>query len=258
MHKRNTTILVILLLAGVAVFLYPAVSNYINNLNGSYAIEQMQRQLVNADVQKQRQLAETYNTQLSEAEPEGYEEILNLANGIMGTIQIPKIDVNLPIYHGTDEDVLTKGVGHLPNSAFPIGGEGNHAVLTGHTGLPSAKLFTDLVELSEGDTFYISILDELLAYEVDQIKVVLPSEGQDLAAVPGKDYCTLVTCTPYGINSHRLLIRGIRVEENQEAVVVLQQKDTVPTDMPWVTPAVTAGILGLFALVLAIRIRRKT
>ena len=138
---------------------------------------------------------------------------LNLAgDGMMGYIEIPEIDIYLPIYHGVSEEVLSKGIGHMPNSAFPIGGEGNHAVLTGHTGLPSAKLFTDLTELEEGDRFYIHILDLVLCYTVDQIKVVLPNEGQDLSIVPGKDYCTLVTCTPYGINSHRLLVRGIRTD----------------------------------------------
>lgn len=259
MRKRNTTLLVLLLLAGAGIFLYPAVSNFVNHLNGSYAIAQMQRQLVDADIAQQRQLARSYNARLTEGEPEGYEEILDLANGIMGSILIPKIDVNLPIYHGTDEDVLTKGVGHLPSSAFPIGGEGNHAVLTGHTGLPSAKLFTDLTELEEGDTFYIHILEETLAYQVDQIKVVLPSEGQDLTAVPGEDYCTLVTCTPYGVNSHRLLVRGHRVEAAEEVLVMLQ--DEAPTEgRTWILPAVTAGCILVLAMCIAAvrRRRRKT
>lgn len=256
MHKRKTVLLVLLMLAGAGIFLYPAVSNYINHLNGSYAIGQMQRQLVNADIEKQRSLAQDYNAQLADGEPEGYEQILDLADGIMGTIRIPEINVNLPIYHGTDEEVLTKGVGHLPTSAFPIGGEGNHTVLTGHTGLPSAKLFSDLTELEEGDTFYITVLEETLAYQVDQIKVVLPSEGQYLAAVPGKDYCTLVTCTPYGVNSHRLLIRGSRVETAQE-VFVPAQEETVGETGNWILPAVAAVMIPALIVILTVALRRK-
>ena len=131
----------------------------------------------------------------------------------MGYIDIPTIDAHLPIYHGTDEEVLAKGVGHVPDTAFPIGGIGNHSVLTGHTGLPSAKIFTDLTELAEGDLFYIHILNETLVYEVDQIQVVLPSQLDNLLPVADRDYCTLVTCTPYGINSHRLLVRGQRTTQ---------------------------------------------
>lgn len=207
---------IILLLAGAGILFYPVVSNAINQWKGSSAIDQMRKELTQEDIALQRSLAEEYNAELADGQPEGYDDILNLSNGMMGYIQIPKIQVNLPIFHGTDKEVLSKGVGHLPTSAFPIGGEGNHAVLTGHTGLPSAKLFTDLTELVAGDTFCISILDETLTYQVDQIKMVLPDEGQDLEAVPGEDYCTLVTCTPYGINSHRLLVRGSRIAVPQE------------------------------------------
>lgn len=217
MKKKITGILsVLLLLVGVAVMAYPAVSNFINQQNGSYAIaefESMVGQIGEEEIAEQLRLAREYNLAIAAGnQPEGYEDILNLAGGMMGYIEIPKINVYLPIYHGVSEEVLAKGIGHMPSSAFPIGGEGNHSVLTGHTGLPSAELFTDLIELQEGDLFYIHILDEILCYQVDQIKVVLPSEGQDLAIVPGEDYCTLVTCTPYGINSHRLLVRGTRAE----------------------------------------------
>lgn len=254
MQKRNSAVVLVLLLIGVAVLLYPAISDYVNHLNGSYAIEQMHKELVYADVEVQRKLAQDYNARLPEGKADGYEEILNLANGIMGSIRIPKIDVNLPIYHGTDEEVLTKGVGHLPNSAFPIGGEGNHAVLTGHTGLPSAKLFTDLTELKEGDTFQISILNETLSYEVDQIKVVLPSEGQDLAAVPGEDLCTLVTCTPYGINSHRLLVRGRRYFPEEEPIPVFSQTDQ--ENSAWFL-LFTTGLILLIPVLIIHRKRRK-
>lgn len=209
--RRKKTALVMLLLAGIGILLYPVISNLIHQCSGAAAIDRMRQALTQEDIAQQRSKAENYNAQLASGEPEGYEQILNLSDGIMGYIEIPKIQINLPIYHGTDTEVLKKGAGHLPTSAFPIGGEGNHAVLAGHSGLPSAKLFTDLTELAEGDVFYICILEDTLAYQVDQIKVVLPNEGQDLEAVPGEDYCTLVTCTPYGINSHRLLVRGHRI-----------------------------------------------
>lgn len=217
MGKRATILLcILLLLLGAAVFSYPIVSNAINQRNGSYAIQDLQNKLSEAgeeELARQRRMAEEYNAALlAGEEPEGYEEILNFTGGMMGYIRIPKIDVDLPIYHGTGEEVLAKGVGHMPESAFPIGGEGNHAILTGHTGHPSAELFTDLTKLETGDTFYIYILGETLTYEIDQIKVVLPTESQDLVPVPGEDLCTLITCTPYGINSHRLLVRGRRVE----------------------------------------------
>ena len=217
MKKKVPVILaVLLLIIGVGIMAYPAVSQFVNRQNGSYAITDFENQMKNLaqeEIQEQLRLAMEYNQAVASGEqPEGYEDILNLAGGMMGYIEIPEIDIYLPIYHGVSEEVLSKGIGHMPNSAFPIGGEGNHAVLTGHTGLPSAKLFTDLTELEEGDRFYIHILDLVLCYTVDQIKVVLPNEGQDLSIVPGKDYCTLVTCTPYGINSHRLLVRGIRTD----------------------------------------------
>ncbi len=206
----------LLLLIGGVVLAYPAVSNAVNQRNGSYVIDDLEKTLSQAgaeELARQRQLAESYNAALLDGqEPDGYEEILNFGVGTMGRIQIPKIQVDLPIYHGTSEDVLAKGVGHMPQSAFPIGGEGNHALLTGHTGHPSARLFTDLTKLETGDTFIISILGETLTYEIDQIKVVLPTESQNLVPIPGEDLCTLITCTPYGINSHRLLVRGRRVE----------------------------------------------
>lgn len=207
-------------LAGIAILAYPFVSNYINELHSSHAIQQLEQELENADdaeLKRQRELAEQYNESLrntgGSAEcPYDYNEILGFPGGIMGYIDIPAIGVHLPIYHGTDEDVLSKGIGHLPGTAFPIGGQGNHSVLTGHTGLPSAKLFTELTKLSVGDLFYIHILGEVLTYEVDQIKTVLPSEVGELLPTAGKDYCTLVTCTPYRVNSHRLLVRGHRVQ----------------------------------------------
>lgn len=262
MKKKSTILILLLLLIGVGVLAYPTVSNLVNQQHGSYAIQELQAELLTVEDEKiaeQRRLAEEYNAKLLGAVPadafssektdltEEYESILNFSGGMMGYLQIPKINVNLPIYHGTGEEVLAKGVGHMPESAFPIGGEGNHAVLTGHTGLPSAELFTDLTEMAEGDMFYISILNDTLAYEVDQIKVVLPSEGQDLTAVPGKDYCTLVTCTPYGVNSHRLLVRGKRAElPQQEAQQQLQQELEQQAGLPMAI--ITAAILLLAVL----------
>ena len=218
MGKRFWIIGILLLFLGLGVLLYPSVSGAVNRISGSYVIAEHQQQM---EGMEQEQLDEelaralAYNRQLLEqGEGKDYTRILDLGSGIMGYIRIPDIDVNLPIYHGVEDAVLSKGVGHLPESGFPVGGEGNHAVLTGHTGLPSAKLFTDIILLEEGDRFYIHVLDQVLCYQVDRIRVVLPTETQDLVPVAGKDYCTLITCTPYGVNSHRLLVRGERITES--------------------------------------------
>ena len=239
MGKKFTVLLYLFLAAGVIVLCYPTVSSAVNRRSGSYAIGQWQQDMgaLEDDVlEEQRLRAQRYNQELlAGEEPEGYEECLNLGNGMMGYIRIPKIGVELPIYHGVEEDTLARGVGHLPGTALPIGGQGTHAVLTGHTGLPSARLFTDLTELQEGDLFCIFTLDEALCYQVDQIQVVLPSEGEALAPQPGQDYCTLVTCTPYGINSHRLLVRGSRVI----------QEEAVPAGETPEQPGRTVGLIWL-------------
>lgn len=241
----------VLLLAGVGVLAYPFVSDYINQLHGSYVIQALQEQVgqaTNEQLAEQRRLAQDYN-----ADPKNsfvsYQDILDYGGGIMGYIDIPSIDVHLPIYHGVDSDVLAKGVGHLPESDFPIGGEGCHAVLTGHTGLPGAHLFTDLTELCEGDEFYIHILEQELVYRVDQITVVLSHETGDLAPQADKDYCTLVTCTPYGINSHRLLVRGARVKSEQTPVTEEPVEAKTTGNWVWLlvaAPAVPLGILVVF------------
>lgn len=204
-----------LLVLGIGVLCYPWASRLVNSRSTAAAMEIFHQSLMQTDMVLQRSLAESYNARLLRSETaEGeYEEILNIWGGIMGRLNIPKIQVSLPIYHGIDEEVLRKGAGHLPGSAFPIGGKGNHAVLTGHTGLPGAYLLTDLRKLETGDTFRIDILGESLTYQVDSIRVVLPEEAEALTPIPDEDLCTLVTCTPYGINSHRLLVRGKRVEE---------------------------------------------
>lgn len=259
MSKKTVTILSILLLVlGLAIVCYPAVSDFVNGLNGSYAIARLQRIMDSTgtvEQKAQRALAEGYNRALLSGEEDGYDSILNISDGMMGYLEIEKIKVDLPIYHGVGEDVLAKGVGHMPESAFPIGGEGNHAVLTGHTGLPSARLLTDLTKLEEGDGFSIHILGQELCYQVDQIKVVLPSEGQDLAAEPGKDYCTLVTCTPYGINSHRLLVRGSRVAELllTEAEPIIETSRTPPG---WLVAATVLATVTL-PLTILLLLKRK-
>jgi sortase A len=153
------------------------------------------------------------NWKLSDQEKITYESLLDInGSGIMGYIEIPRINVVLPVYHGTDDSVLQTAVGHLEGTSLPVGGEGSHCVLSGHRGLPSAKLFTDLDKLANGDTFVLNVMDEVLTYEVDQIRIVLPSDLSELTIREGKDFCTLVTCTPYGINTHRLLVRGKRIE----------------------------------------------
>ena len=232
-----------MMLLGLGVLLYPTVSSAINQLNGSYAIQEFQQQVDGMDDREREAelaAAKAYNamlrnsvegTQESEA---AYYGILDFGNGIMGYNDIPNIDVKLPIYHGVSTEVLEKGVGHLPTSSFPVQGEGNHAVLTGHTGLPSASLFTDLHKLQEGDRFDVTVGGTVMAYQVDQIKVVLPSETDDLQAVAGEDYCTLVTCTPYGVNSHRLLVRGSRIDIPEEKIEEPQKTKPIKRDFSWV------------------------
>lgn len=237
MGKKGMLLTALLIIVGLGILLYPVISSAVNRRNGSYAIQEWEEQLdglEDAQLQRHRELAQAYNDCLrSGKEPEEYREILDLGNGMMGYIRIPSINVDLPIYHGVGEDVLSKGVGHLPESSLPIGRPGDHAVLTGHTGLPSARLFTDLTKLQKGDLFFIRVLDDEMCYEVDQILVVLPEEGQDLVPVSGEDHCTLVTCTPYGINSHRLLVRGRRTDMPASPILPGLQNIPIPPARPW-------------------------
>lgn len=221
----STVITIAIMVVGAGLLLYPSVSNYINQANSARVIYDYDQLAANASredidamlLQAQEYNTELYNTPGSFAEPDlvqGYDDLLDVTGtGIMGYISIEKLGVNLPIYHGTATEVLQVGVGHLEGSSLPVGGPGTHCVLSGHRGLPSSKLFTDLDKLEVGDRFVITVLDTKLVYEVDQIKVVLPDEISDLQVVEGMDYCTLLTCTPYGINTHRLLVRGVRVDE---------------------------------------------
>lgn len=235
----------VIFLTGAAVFLYPAVSNWLAEIHQSDVIQEYEDEVAEKnpeDYEEAWRLAQEYNENLAGdpvhdpfvpgsgyALPENYLECLNIdGSGVMGFIEIPKIAVRLPIYHGTSEEMLEKGVGHVESTALPIGGDFTHAVLTGHRGLPSAKLFTDLDQMEIGDQFYIHVLDQILAYEVDEINTVLPDELKELRTIEGRDLVTLVTCTPYGVNTHRLLVRGTRVPYiPQEAEAYRQSVGTV-------------------------------
>ncbi len=258
MKKHLSTILLVLVfLVGLSVVLYPTVSDWVNRRNASRALvsyDETVNALSDADYEAYFAAADDYNRRLAATEnafykPElvsGYEQTLDLTGtGIMGYITIQKIGVELPIYHGTGEGVLQVAAGHLEGSSLPVGGAGTHAVISAHRGLPSAKLFTNLDELEVGDTFTVTVLDRVLTYEVDLISIVLPNETDLLQPVPGKDYLTLMTCTPYGINTHRLLVRGHRVEtvENQKHI-------RVTADAVRVQPAVVAPLLAVPLLVL--------
>ncbi len=230
-HFRRRTLLIVFFLIGLSIWLYPVLSNVWNEYRAKQLITQYNETVSSgesADYEAERQRARAYNAGLVGGSvpdafavrdgivDEEYESLLDVTGtGIMGYIEIPVIQVSLPIYHYTTDESLQKGIGHLNGSSLPVGGEGTHAVLTGHRGLPSAKLFSDLNLLEEGDFFYLKILDETLVYEVDQIQTVLPEETDSLAVSPDEDLCTLITCTPYGINTHRLLVRGHRVSAEE-------------------------------------------
>ena len=224
MKKIRVIFCVIIFMTGLGIASYPFISNMVAQRHASQVVKDYETNVEEMDEEKidaMKEAAKKYNEQLSnvvsvdDEQGESYADLLNIGESL-GYITIPKIDVNLPIYNGTSQDVLSKGVGHMEQSSYPLGGESTHCVLTGHRGLPSAVLFTDLDKLEIGDEFYLHVLDEILAYKVDQIKVVEPNESGDLEIIDGKDYCTLVTCTPYAINSHRLLVRGERTEYKGE------------------------------------------
>ena len=258
MKKKSsfvTAILIAALLAGALLLLYPTVSDYWNSFHQSRAIASYAEQVADLDDTTYDQIwadARAYNETLdnstsrfvmTEEQKKIYEALLNIAdNGVMGYIEIPKIKCNLPIYHGTDEAVLQIAIGHVQGSSLPAGGESTHCVLSGHRGLPSAKLFSDLDQLTEGDVFLLRVLDETLTYEVDQIRTVLPDELDDLAIEEGKEYCTLVTCTPYGINSHRLLVRGHRIENQASASTIRVTADAMQIEPLLIAPLVAVLI----------------
>lgn len=247
--------LLVFLLFGIALMLmmYPFIANYLFEHKTDSVVDSVQQTAEKLDDSEQKaeiEKAMRYNESLenghvvltdpfkeekTEEDTAEYESLLNLTNdGVMGTVEIPLINVSLPIYHGTSDAILKKGAGHLQGTSLPVGGASTHTVITGHTGLSNAKLFTDLTELDKGDIFFLEVMGEKLAYQVDQIKVVLPTEMDDLKIVPGEDYCTLLTCTPYGVNTHRLLVRGKRTDY-QEAVDAAKSEKPKKAESKWMS-----------------------
>ena len=271
MRKHLSTILLLfILLIGLSLLLYPTVSDYWNSFHQTRAIATYAENVAKLDNNQYDRLwedARAYNRTLglrsnpyylSEEQKAEYERLLDVSGlGVMGYIEIPEIDVSLPIYHGTEESVLQIAVWHLEWTSLPVGGESTHCVLSGHRGLPSAKLFTNLDKLREGDTFLLRVLDEVLTYEVDQILIVEPQETAALQIEEGKDYCTLVTCTPYGINTHRLLVRGHRIDNMEEAKTIRVTADAVQIEPLLVAPIVAIPMLLILLVLLLLPRRRR-
>lgn len=270
--KKNLSsiILVLIFIIGLSLLLYPSFSDYWNSFHQSRAIASYAQTVTTIDDDQYEKMwaqAQEYNTTLakkqnrwvlSEEEYEEYEGLLNIGGtGIIGYIEIPNIKVSLPIYHGVDEAVLQIAVGHIEGSSLPVGGEGTHCVISGHRGLPSAKLFTNLDEMEEGDLFMMRVLDETLTYEVDQIRIVEPEDLSALDIEEGKDLCTLVTCTPYGINSHRLLVRGHRVENLESASSIRVTADAMQIDPVMVAPVIAVPILLILLIWLLVHYRKR-
>lgn len=273
-NSTTTLFLVLMLFAGLSLLLYPSVSNYWNSLHQSRAIAAYVEQVAQIDNETFDQLREqaraynrtlvgkAYRYDMTRQEREEYLGLLNVSgNGIIGYIEIPDIHCELPIYHGTDADALQIGVGHIEGSSLPVGGESTHCAISGHRGLPSAKLFSDLDKLTVGDRFSLRVLDDTLTYEVDQIHTVLPGEMDELEIVEGEDYCTLVTCTPYGVNTHRLLVRGHRVEnstDKEPARVATDETRTEPLGkISILLPVLVFAILLMLLLVFLLPKRKK-
>ena len=265
-HRKSTIVLLLVFLIGLSLLLYPTVSDYWNSFHQTRAIASYAEAVAELDDVSYEQYweeAQAYNEALrgnshryqpTGEETEQYETLLNISgNGIMGYIEIPAIGVSLPIYHGVEDTVLQIAIGHIEGTSLPVGGPGTHCVVSGHRGLPSAKLFTDLDKLAAGDVFLLRVLDEVLTYEVDQIHIVEPHEVDLLEIEEGQDLCTLVTCTPYGINSHRLLVRGHRIENQESASSIRITADAMQIEPILVAPAVAAPmLLLLFIWLLAI------
>ncbi len=271
MKKQFTTILlVIIFFVGLSVLLYPTVADYVNSKHQSKAIAQYIETMSHYDPDKYAdELAEAqaYNDTLignktrfapGDEELEAYHHYLGADNTAIGYLEIPVIKVSLPMYLGTEESVLQVGIGVMPGSSLPVGGPNTHTVLTGHRGLPSSRLLTDLDQVAVGDTFTMVVLNEVLTYQVDQIRIVLPQEMDDLAITEGEDYCTLVTCTPYGINTHRMLVRGHRVDNSEaDTVAARVTADAIQVDTLIVTPIVAAPMLLAFVLSVMLRGNKK-
>lgn len=265
MKNKLTTILSVpALFAGLSLLLYPTVSDW-NSLHASQAVADYAENVRNLEAEKYEQVlqdAKSYNQMLpyeqttfalSEEEKEAYDALLDISGtGVMGYIEIPTVNISLPVYHGTEDAVLQIAVGHLEWSSLPVGGESTHCVLSGHRGLPSAKLFTNLDKLVAGDKFIMRVLDEVLTYEVDQILIVEPTDVSTLMIEAGKDLCALVTCTPYGINSHRLLVRGHRIENQEEAQAIRVTSDAIQIEPLIVAPAVALPMLLVLLVILLV------
>ena len=259
--KKSSLVICLVFALGIAVLLYPLVSAFVSKKTSTAAVTDYQTAVQTIDTGARDAMlaaAKAYNAKLAgsvtaqsaaDAQNKAYQTMLNV-DGIMGYLDIPRIQIHLPIYHGVEEQALQKGVGHLPESSLPVGGASTHAVLSAHCGLPSARLFTDLDQLQQGDLFFVHVLDKTLTYKVDQIQVVLPEEVSTLAIVPTADYITLLTCTPYGVNSHRLLVRGVRTADVPQAETqrkatqtpVQKQAETHALWWPWL---LAIGIVAL-------------
>ena len=267
MKKKMFTICTVLLfLAALCLTLYPLISNYVNQKYASQihtAYQEVMEQVDDSDFLKARELANEYNRALVPGATDAYSQEglqaasadygsqLNLAgNGIMGYVEIPKISVNLPIYHGTENDSLERGIGHLLGSSLPVGGESTHTILSGHSGMASQKMFTDLEQLTTGDVFYLRVLDETLAYQVVEINTVLPYDTSLLGIAPGEDLCTLVTCTPYGVNTHRLLVRGSRIPYAEAELLAEEVAEEEPVKSTWEQKYIEGLLWGVAAVLL--------
>ncbi|QTE70933.1 class C sortase [Clostridiales bacterium FE2011] len=272
-HRVSNAILVLILLAGVAIAGYPAFSDYWNSMHQTRAIQGYAERVAELDNEEyiavwesaldyNRRLAEDPNPwAMTDEEIDDYERQLNVdGTGNMGFVSIPRIDVNLPVYHGTSDAVLQTSIGHIDGTSLPAGSVhpdeedyskvefASHSVLSGHRGLPSAKLFSDLDAMEVGDVFYLNILDQTLTYQVDKITVILPEDSSELTLFPGKDYCTLMTCTPYGINTHRLLVRGVRVENDKKLLDVRVTADALKVEPLYVVPFIAGPVLLVMIL----------
>lgn len=262
-------VLVLVFFLGLSIMMYPLLANYWNQRTQSQFImdyQAMLDSLTEEDYSTYFDAADQYNCELQALamplmqadELSGYHEILNMAqNGIMGYISIEKIGVELPVYHGTSSSVLNTAVGHLEGSSLPVGGIGTHCVMSAHRGLPSAKLFTDLDKLAVGDTFTITVLNRMLTYEVEQILIVKPDEIESLAIQPEKDLCSLITCTPYGVNTHRLIVQAHRIETEQAKPMLYVANDAYRIDPIIVTPLVAMPMLFVLLIVLMVKYRKK-
>ena len=265
----STMLLFLILIIGLSLLLYPTFADWWNDMHASRAISNYDSIMANMSDEDYNYLfdaARDYNDRLRQLEfplmyydqVEGYEDLLNITSGgIMGYIHIPKIDVKLPIYHGTSEGVLQIAAGHMQGTSLPTGGRSTHCAISAHRGLPSARLFTDLDDLIVGDTFTLSVVDRMLTYQVDQILIVDPADVEPLYVTEGEDYCTLVTCTPYGINSHRMLVRGTRIENEGEAKQLRVSADAVQIEPVLVAPFVAAPMLFLLLILLMIPKKRR-